>query len=47
MLTGGEPARLGGLKPEDAGFLVEIAAIYCSGGNVLDMISNRSSELVS
>lgn len=47
MLTGSEPARLGGLKPEDAGFLVEIAAVYCSGGNVLDMISNRSSELVS
>jgi predicted metal-binding protein len=47
MLTGREPVRIGGLKPEDAGFLVEIAAVYCSGGEVFDMVSKRSSELVS
>ena len=47
MLTGGEPVRIGGLKPEDARFLVEIAAVYCSGGKVFDMVSNRTSELVS
>ncbi len=47
MLTGREPVRIGGLKPEDARFLVEIAAVYCSGGEVFDMMSKRSSELVS
>lgn len=44
MLTGREPVGIGGLKLEDAGFLVEIAAVYCSGGEVFDMISNHSSE---
>jgi hypothetical protein len=47
MLTGREPVSIGGLEPKDAGFLVEIAAVYCSGGEVLDMVSNRSSKLVS
>jgi predicted metal-binding protein len=47
MLTGREPVRIGGLEPKHAGFLVEIAAVYCSGGEVLDMVSNWSNELVS
>lgn len=43
MLTGREPARVGGLTPDDACFLVELAAVYCSGGEVFGMIAGRSN----
>ena len=41
MLTGREPVRIEGLRPQDAGLLINIAAVYCYGGNVLDMLPNR------
>lgn len=44
ILTGREPVRLGGLKPDDAAFIVELAAIYCSGRAVLGMLPDRLRE---
>lgn len=47
MLTGRDPVRIGNLRPEDASFLVDIAAVYWSGGDVIDIMSVRSSSPLS
>jgi predicted metal-binding protein len=41
LLTGREPVRVEGLLPDDAGFLVDLASVYCCGGQVVAMLANR------